>query len=650
MKIFGRKFDKNSIFFWLIPYIVCILISVTLSSISYFQAVKIISGQTKAAHEESAVAISKNIEPQLASAGFSMMQIIASEYIETICEEPTLPTADSSFVLGQLQTKLSDAGNLNDIVSEEYIFFHRSNYLLSGDNFYSGQGTEEHLREEYGLSKTDTKSLLNSKESMRYRLVPSPGGTQAFLVHAVPFSGSYEDGATIILHLNSSGFLDSLNIHSQTSGRFSAIIDKDNTMLLSGTRPSQRIIHQGSRGSAASTEYGKGSGRIVASAIMSGESDWEYVTGIPYSVLMAPINRILLYIFAFALLGIMAGVIVAYYFARKNYSSLDHLMKQFMESLSISRKEGTSFSGLEMMLEDLIRERKDLYTSFEKYRDVAKDHVLLRILGGGPASLTGLYSSLKELNIDLSGKHYTLLVISVDDYSHAFFDDDSVEDENIPQLINLIISNVVSDLANKEFPTYITEFMGFSVCIMNTKENPPNAEEKIKSMAKSAIDFIRLNFGISLSAIVSKECSDLDDVNTTLMETINFFELFDHRNAVYITSENSDSEDQTDTLQQPKADLWIQEICTYIDHNYTDKALNISYLGYRFEMNPAYVGRRFKEVMGYGILEYIHTKRIGAAKDLIESGISLKDAADRVGFSNTLTMRRVFERYKIPLN
>jgi AraC-like DNA-binding protein len=85
---------------------------------------------------------------------------------------------------------------------------------------------------------------------------------------------------------------------------------------------------------------------------------------------------------------------------------------------------------------------------------------------------------------------------------------------------------------------------------------------------------------------------------------------------------------------------------TIFDKNYSDQALNISFFAYRFNMNSAYIGRRFKEVMGFGLLEYIHKRRIEEAQRLIDSGLKLKDVAERVGFSNTLTMRRAFERYK----
>lgn len=696
MRIFGHRFEKNSLLYWIFPYIICILISVILSSLSYYQAVGIISDQTKKAHEESVVAISDKIEPLLSGANAALMQIISSENIETLCEEKIITERSHYYTIGQLQTELQEAVSKSNIVKSAYVYFPEAEFLMSVSDLYIKEDIKNHLKEEYKLSNEDIRKLLDSTCAVTYRLIPSPGGTRAFLIHALPFDGKYEKGTVILISLNTSALLESLSVHSQTEGRFAAIIDKDNTILLSGTWPDRRITYQNNGGEAASTEYGLGSGRIFASGIASKVSGWEYVTGIPYSILMDRMNHVLAFIVFFVLLGILAGIAAAYYFAKKSYTSMDNLMRKFMDSLSVSRKEGFSFLGLEKMLEDLISERKNLYRSFDKYRDAAREHVLLKLLGGSTMRASELHRSLDELKIDLRGGRCVLLVISVDDFSHVFFDGKADEDENIFELINLIISNVTSEIVGKEFPAYMTEFMGYNVCVMNLKDSGEDWRERVRKIAERSIDFIRTNFGIMLSAMVSRECAGLDKIHGVFVETVNHFDMFDHDNTVYIFSEDDNFADYSDDRkslemrirekahreleseidrlyisdikvykrlktavqsmkpEEAKPDpedrssqtRWVQEICDYIDKNYSDQALNISFFAYRFNMNSAYIGRRFKEVMGFGILEYIHKRRIEEAQRLIDSGLKLKDVAERVGFSNTLTMRRAFERYK----
>jgi hypothetical protein len=64
------------------------------------------------------------------------------------------------------------------------------------------------------------------------------------------------------------------------------------------------------------------------------------------------------------------------------------------------------------------------------------------------------------------------------------------------ELINLIISNVTSEIVGKEFPAYMTEFMGYNVCVMNLKDSGEDWRERVRKIAERSIDFIRTNFGI----------------------------------------------------------------------------------------------------------------------------------------------------------
>lgn len=694
MRIFGKKLNRNSILYWILPYVVCIVVSVALSSVSYFQAMQVISEQARQAHEESVVAISDKIEPMLSKTSFAMMQVIASKNVEIACEEKNLSPGEDYFVFGQIQTELAEAGNLSDIIHGEYVYFPRTGYLLSENNFYSGDGIDRVFKRDMGLSETDKEQLLNSRNALDYRLFPSGEGTRAFLTHAIPIHGRYEDGAVIVFELDTSVFLDSLSIHSQESGRFAAIIDGNNTMLLAGSWPDRRIEYQNSDGSVVSTEYGKGAGRIVASGIASEASNWEYVTGIPYKVLMSRMNHILTFIFSFMLIGVFAGLALAYYFARRSYSSIDQLMRKFMESLSVSRQDGVSFESLEKILESMISERRQLDKSFERYRDAARENVIVRLLGGSPFGATEIRKTMRELGIDLNSGHFILLILSVDDFSHIFFDEKADEDDRIFALVNLILSNIVGELAGKEFPAYMAELMGYNACLIHIDRPAEDVERTIRQIAENAIDFIRSNFGIKLSAMVSREIFGLEHIHPAFTEAIGQFDLFDHEPTVYLLSElhhtasqekersaareireqvyqnvireigemeirdpsvfeqlrtaigNARQDDAEETEDSDAASRWAGEICDYIDLNYTDPALNISFIAYRFNMNPAYIGRRFKEVMGTGLLEYIHRKRMEEAEKLLESGMKTKDAAERVGFSNALTMRRVFERYK----
>jgi len=50
--------------------------------------------------------------------------------------------------------------------------------------------------------------------------------------------------------------------------------------------------------------------------------------------------------------------------------------------------------------------------------------------------------------------------------------------------------------------------------------------------------------------------------------------------------------------------------------------------------------------MGVGTLDYVHGLRITKAKELLRTGIKVKDAAELVGYYDTRPMIRAFKRFE----
>ncbi len=95
----------------------------------------------------------------------------------------------------------------------------------------------------------------------------------------------------------------------------------------------------------------------------------------------------------------------------------------------------------------------------------------------------------------------------------------------------------------------------------------------------------------------------------------------------------------------PKKEDKAQQLLQYIDENYMDPDLNLTILSERFEMNPSYVARIFKERTGQSVLTYLQQKRLTCAKELLETtNLNLTDIALRTGYGSGWTLTRAFKR------
>lgn len=100
--------------------------------------------------------------------------------------------------------------------------------------------------------------------------------------------------------------------------------------------------------------------------------------------------------------------------------------------------------------------------------------------------------------------------------------------------------------------------------------------------------------------------------------------------------------------QQEEGDLRdIDRIQEFINSRYMDSSLSAGLISDEFKINPTSLSRYFKKHTGEGILDYIHIKRIAKAEELLrDSQMTIKEVSEKVGYNSSLTMIRVFKRYR----
>lgn len=108
--------------------------------------------------------------------------------------------------------------------------------------------------------------------------------------------------------------------------------------------------------------------------------------------------------------------------------------------------------------------------------------------------------------------------------------------------------------------------------------------------------------------------------------------------------------DQLRTLATEKqavpANVWPEKIKNYVDENFRNSDLTVSFAAAQFRLSSAYCSKLFREQYGIRLFDYIQQRRLEAAKVLLDSDKNLKDIAEEVGFSSALTMSRAFKRYE----
>jgi AraC-like DNA-binding protein len=142
---------------------------------------------------------------------------------------------------------------------------------------------------------------------------------------------------------------------------------------------------------------------------------------------------------------------------------------------------------------------------------------------------------------------------------------------------------------------------------------------------------------------------DTDGMDPHLAQSINFNELAalpsDEERIRFCRATFARIADAVSGRKGARGDV-IMEIVDFVDLNYHDPAMCLTFLSDRFNLSPIYISRLFKQKTGGNFLDYLNRKRVERAKQLLSDRRALiKRVGGAAGFSSDVSFRRVFHKY-----
>ncbi len=112
----------------------------------------------------------------------------------------------------------------------------------------------------------------------------------------------------------------------------------------------------------------------------------------------------------------------------------------------------------------------------------------------------------------------------------------------------------------------------------------------------------------------------------------------------FLAKINSIFKQELSTLDKPSENKTVTKIKEYINSNFTD-GISLDELANRFYMNKYHLCHIFKEETGLTIKEFVNTRRIARAKQLLPEYKAVKDLYSVCGFNDYSTFYKTFKRF-----
>lgn len=186
-----------------------------------------------------------------------------------------------------------------------------------------------------------------------------------------------------------------------------------------------------------------------------------------------------------------------------------------------------------------------------------------------------------------------------------------------------VIENVIYRFQqNKDISSVIARSFAYELLTIFFRNAIPNTNDTLGMFMTE----------VEMNSIMSESTS----VSEILLKTITIIERYLDK---YDTSE--DGENITE-----KSNFYLQ-IKNYIDEHYQDFELSAIELATIFKINSSYLSSQFKKEFNIGLLDYVTSVRIEAAKKLLlTTDEHNTEISRRVGYSNVRTFLRAFSKYE----
>lgn len=98
----------------------------------------------------------------------------------------------------------------------------------------------------------------------------------------------------------------------------------------------------------------------------------------------------------------------------------------------------------------------------------------------------------------------------------------------------------------------------------------------------------------------------------------------------------------TETEQSKNNITLVKNIVNILENNYSNPDISLTLLSSMTGFSEPYISKQFKKITGTNYIKYLSKIRIEKAKEFLNSGMSPQETAEKCGFSNLHTFRRVF--------
>jgi two-component system, response regulator YesN len=534
MKQTKFRFSKQGLFIsWMSSYAFILAIPLFISTLVYFQSGNIVRNEINRANIALLTQVQQAMDSRVKETERFGLQIALSPLLKGLMYATELTDYNRQTMM-QLQKDLELYRSVNSYISDFYLYLPNSGKVLN----YSGMYDDPAFFYEQsgglgGLSYLEWSDLMNRKQVGEYMIF---GGQEASETapkmittgYSLPLEDPSRVNAKLMIILDERMFRQEVEQVQWVNQGTVLILDGNDRVLAtsSGSNPVKGPFATGSlpdSGNIASMEVN--GEKVTVSYVSSSVNNWKYVSMLPSSVFLEKaryIRNLTLVSLAVCLIG---GVIVAYYFARRNYYPVRELIDLLSRKGKINFEESKNeYEFIKGVVAHTFEEKEEINRKLERQHFTMRVNFIKRLLNGRLERNFPVDEALTTYNMKFHTDRFAVILFYIEDYSYLFTDSNTQDVEEKLKFVHLIIKNIVEELANQQHCGYMEEVDGMLACLVNFKENTSEPHDALLHILHEAKKYVQDRFHILFTASVSSIHQGLDGIAAAFQEAMDAME------------------------------------------------------------------------------------------------------------------------------
>ena len=423
---------KNKIRFdFLISYFLILLVPLSIITYLYSESLEVVKQDTKEynlAILEQAIQV---VDTRLSEINLMAMQLASNPKVTYFKMIEDTDSGDTYYKIWELKKEFAPYYVKYNFITEMYIYFHKSNLLVSTttsypvDTFYGKYMEYEEM--DYYTFKKEILDKVHNNTILPSLPVTVSGWKQNIITYLqtlpIGYNESFMD-ANIIILINEDQITRLLDMALKGNESYIYISDIEGNIITSISSSNRQIepLDMNFTQQMGFEETKINGQSFIVSYMRSSYNNWVYVVVSPSSEIMHKVDYIKHITVMFAILAFTIGVLGAVFFTYRNSKPIRKIVSMLYDFFGDPVVQN-EYTYLEGSIAELIHTNQDLQSAMEKHMPILRDTLFDKLLKGEFTSLSEIHTSFENIGIKLEGELFQVIFVGLKGFKNYIHSD-----------------------------------------------------------------------------------------------------------------------------------------------------------------------------------------------------------------------------------